>query len=105
MRGFSARLPWFSGSLVWPGLGPAAEVLFFCFAKRKYPKKKRAEVRGPSGFLALLASWGKSANLSAARPSDMRISDPHAAALLSPATRQGAGSGAGYRSGEHVFAP
>ncbi|PKO64371.1 MAG: hypothetical protein CVU22_24550, partial [Betaproteobacteria bacterium HGW-Betaproteobacteria-16] len=40
------------------------------FANTKVTKERRAEVRGPSGFLALLASWGKFANLSAARPSD-----------------------------------
>ena len=70
------------------GSRPGGRGTFFCFAKRKYPKKRRAEVRAAARFLALLASWGKFANLSAARPSDMRISDPHAAALLSPATRQ-----------------
>src|SRR5690606_14542093 len=75
-----------SGSLVWPGLAPAGEVLFF--AKEKYPKERRAEVRGPAGFLALLASWGPFAILSAARPSDVGIPDPLAAALLSPAQRQ-----------------
>ncbi|PKO74022.1 MAG: hypothetical protein CVU21_25540, partial [Betaproteobacteria bacterium HGW-Betaproteobacteria-15] len=53
---------------------------------------------------ALLASWGKFANLSAARPSDMRISDPHAAALLSLATRQcGIGIGIGIGIGLPLF--
>src|SRR5690606_27352780 len=92
------------------GSRPGGRGTFFCFAKRKYPKKRRAEVRAAARFLALLASWGKFANLSAARPSDMRISDPHAAALLSPATRQKteAGSGADSPSREpylHSLAP
>ncbi len=66
------------------GSRPGGRVPFFCFAKRKEPKKRRAEVRAPSGFLALLASGG--VGLNSLRSNNARP-DPPAAALLSPATR------------------
>jgi hypothetical protein len=44
-----------------PGLGPAAEALSLQRPK-KVTKERRAAVRGPSGFLALLVSRGKGAN-------------------------------------------
>ena len=87
------------------GSRPGGRGTFFCFAKRKYPKKRRAEVRAAARFLALLASWGKFANLSAARPSDMRMPDPHAAALLSPATRQRRDRDRTTPLGDRAFTP
>jgi len=68
------------------GCAPDRAVTFFCFAKRKSPKKRRAEVRAPAGYLALLASCG--VGLNSLRSNNARP-DPPAAALLSPATRHG----------------
>jgi len=67
-----------------PGCAPGSAVTFFCFAKRKSPKKRRAEVRAATRFLALLASGG--VGLNSLRSNNARP-DPPAAALLSPATR------------------
>ncbi|PKO75716.1 MAG: hypothetical protein CVU21_16775, partial [Betaproteobacteria bacterium HGW-Betaproteobacteria-15] len=79
-EGFLRAVTLFFWMLGLAGSRPGGRVTFFASPK-KVTKERRAEVRGPASFLALLASWGKFANLSAARPSDMRISDPHAAAL------------------------
>ena len=68
------------------GCAPDSAVTFFCFAKRKSPKKRRAEVRAAARFLALLASGG--VGLNSLRSNNARP-DPPAAALLSPATRHG----------------
>ncbi len=75
-----------AGAPALSGCAPDRAVTFFCFAKRKSPKKRRAEVRAPSGFLALLASSG--VGLNSLRSNNARP-DPPAAALLSPATRHG----------------
>jgi hypothetical protein len=75
-----------AGSAALPGCAPGGAVTFFCFAKRKSPKKRRAEARAPAGFLALLASDGVGLN---SLRSDNARPDPPDAALLSPATRQG----------------
>ncbi len=83
------------------GCAPDRAVTFLCFAQRKSPKvtewdfahfaprsyakaKWRAEVRAPSGYLALLVSGG--VGLNSLRSNNARP-DPPAAALLSPATR------------------
>jgi len=66
-------------------------VFSLCEAKlrkhQKYPKERRAEVRAPSGFLALLGSPGVRANSPSAQTCAPLF--PGAPALLSPATRQG----------------
>ena len=50
------------GAAVLPGCAPGGAVTFFCFAKRKLPKKRRAEVRAATRFLALLAPRGRRVN-------------------------------------------
>ena len=48
-------------SLLLTGSRPGGRGTFFCFAKRKYPKKRRAEIVVPSlryGHLALLGFFG-----------------------------------------------
>jgi hypothetical protein len=70
-----------------PGRAPGSAVTFFCFAKRKSPKKRRAEGRAAARFLALLAPGG--VGLNSAVASNNARPDPPAAALLSPATRPG----------------
>src|SRR5690606_3452708 len=80
--GFSLRKLGLAGSR--PGGRPS----FFCFAKRKKAKKRRAGCAVPSlryGHTALLGPDGVCANLSAARPSDMRSPDPPGPALLASA--------------------
>jgi|GEM_PF-2286350 len=68
------------------GSRPGGRGTFLCFAKAKYPKERRAEVRAPAGYLALLAAVG--VGLNSLRSNNARP-DPPAAALLSPATRHG----------------
>ncbi len=68
-----------------PGCAPGRALTFFASPK-KVSKERRAEVRAPSGFLALLASGG--VGLNSLRSNNARP-DPPAAALLSPATRHG----------------
>ena len=79
-----------------PGCAPGSAVTFFCFAKRESPKKRRAEVRAATRFLALLASGG--VGLNSLRSNNARP-DPPAAVLLSPATRHRRKT-AGYRQPE-----
>ena len=67
------------------GCAPDSAVTFSCFAKRKSPKRRRAEVRAAARFLALLASGRVGLN---SLRSDNARPDPPAAALLSPATRR-----------------
>jgi hypothetical protein len=78
------RCDWHRAAL--SGSAPDRAVTFFCLAKRKSPKKKRAEVRAPAGFLALLAADGVGLN---SLRSNIARPDPSAAVLLSPATRRG----------------
>jgi hypothetical protein len=80
------RFDWHRCREVLSGCAPDRAVTFFCLSKRKSPKKKRAEVRAPAGFLALLASDGVGLN---SLRSNIARPDPSAAALLSPATRRG----------------
>ena len=45
-----------------PGVRPGGRGTFLCFAKEKYPKERRPEVRATSWFPALLAPGGVSLN-------------------------------------------
>ena len=65
------------------GCAPDCAVTFFCFAKRKSPKKRRADVRAAPRFLALLAPLGVWLN---SLRSDNASPYPSAAPLLSPAS-------------------
>ncbi len=71
------------------GYAPDSAVTFFCFAKRKSPKKRRADVRAASRFLALLAPLGVWLN---SLRSDNASPYPSAAPLLSPASTAGKSS-------------
>ena len=71
----------------WPGVA-RRQVTFFCFAKRKSPKKRRPDGPGPSASLQATCGarrkWGRALTRFAqtvARP------DPLSAALLGPARR------------------
>src|SRR5450830_1898142 len=48
-----------------PGVRPGGRGTFLCFAKAKYPKERRPEVRATSWFPALLAPGGGPAKLAA----------------------------------------
>jgi hypothetical protein len=63
---------------------------FFCFAKRKQAKKKRAEVRAASRCLALLASDGVGLNSPSAQTTPALIRQP----LRCSARPHGKGAGA-----------
>src|SRR6185312_2177752 len=69
-------------------------VAFFCFAKRKSPKKRRAAGPAPAGCLALLVSNGVWLN---SLRSDNASPDPSAPALLSRARTAGERN-TGYRT-------
>ena len=80
------RFVYAPGGAALSGCAPDSAVTFSCFAKRKSPKRRRAEVRAATRYLALLASGG--VGLNSAGASNNARPDPPAAALLSPATRQ-----------------
>ena len=74
------------------GYRPGSRVTFFCFAKRKSPKKRRAKDRAPAGYPALLALggvWRKLASLK------------QAPALIRPTLRCSARPNGG-KSGERI---
>ena len=81
--GFAFGLRGMSGS------APDSAVTFFCFAKRKSPKKRRAQDRAAARFLALLGARG--VWLNSAIASNNASPDPLAPALLSPALKGGGG--------------
>ena len=82
----------------WPGVA-RRPVTFFCFAKRKSPKKRRPAVRVPAlrfGQPAVLEPSGVSLELATLRfAQTIAIPDPLASALLGPARTGQLGAGAG----------
>ena len=95
LRGLAAAALWgfcssFEGGE--PGVRPGGRGTFLCFAKAKYPKERRPEVRATSWFPALLAPGGVSLN---SLRSDRRepLSTWHSAARPCPTGQAGTGSG------------
>ena len=79
------KLMLLQGKYILVGNAPDGAVTFSCLAKRKSPKRRRAEDRAAARFLALLAVCG--VGLNSLRSNNARP-DPPTAALLSPATRR-----------------
>src|SRR5450830_1426674 len=75
-----------------PGVRPGGRGTFLCFAKAKYPKERRPEVRATSWFPALLAPGGVSLNSLRSNRREP-LSTCHSAARPCPTGKAGSGAG------------
>ena len=100
MRASSLSLLFFL--LGWPGLGPAADLLFFASPKKSRQKKGEPKPGPLRGALRCSVRGGCAQTRFA---QTVRASCPRAPALLSPVTRQVADSGADYSAGTQCLQP
>src|SRR5450830_997712 len=75
-----------------PGVRPGGRGTFLCFAKAKYPKERRPEVRATSWFPAVLAPGGVSLNSLRSNRREP-LSTCHSAARPCPTGQAGSGAG------------